>query len=458
MKILGIEFSTLTLQWLAALTVIAAVGTAVVSPIYAASSTEQPTGWASEQGGTTGGAGGTVVTVDNIDSLMKYAKIKNTPYIIFLKGTVGSYGTHGLNDANVVEISSNKSILGLPGAQLNGHFDITHDSNVIVRNITIRMSGAVDVNGDDCITVQHNSVHIWLDHLDIADGQDGNTDIVDGSDLVTVSWTKFHYTALSYQHADTNGIGKGWHQFCNLLGNADSKSTDSGKINVTMHHVWWADSIFERMPRVRYGKVHVYNSLFTSKQANYCVRVAYKANLLVEGNAFVGTHNPIQYYSVDSVKYPPGVATMRNNLFLNSDGDTAGDGHGFTPPYPYSLEDASAIQAELSNPNTGAGATIACWDGKIGNCSAASVAPAEAAVKLFGGVRFSTNLKGSAIIYNGGSRDVSVRISDLSGRILLSTTRLAPGEVAAVPKTAGVLAVGIFANGVERAFLTPRVR
>ena len=72
-------------------TIVAAVAlTAVfVSKLHAASSTEQPTGWASEQGGTTGGAGGTVVTVDNIDSLMKYAKMKNTPYIIFLKGIGG---------------------------------------------------------------------------------------------------------------------------------------------------------------------------------------------------------------------------------------------------------------------------------------------------------------------------------------------------------------------------------
>ncbi|MGB7567742.1 MAG: hypothetical protein WBM07_07775 [Chitinivibrionales bacterium] len=441
-------------------TIVAAVAlTAVfVSKLHAASSTEQPTGWASEQGGTTGGAGGTVVTVDNIDSLMKYAKVKNTPYIIFLKGIVGSYGTHGLNDANVVEISSNKSILGLPGAQLNGHFDITHDSNVIVRNITIRMSGAVDVNGDDCITVQHNSIHIWLDHLDIADGQDGNTDIVDGSDLVTVSWTRFHYTALSYQHADTNGIGKGWHQFCNLLGNADSKSTDSGKINVTMHHVWWADSIVERMPRVRFGKVHVYNSLFTSKQASYCVRVAYKASLLVEGNAFIGTHNPIQYYTVDSVKYPPGVATMRNNIFQNSDGDTTGDGHGFTPPYQYTLEDASAIQAELSNPNTGAGATIDCWDGKYGNCSGTSAELAESGICLLDGVRISTSGTGSSVLFNGGTRGVSVRISDLSGRILSEKSRLASCETMALPKAAGILAVRVSSNGVERVFLAPRVR
>jgi pectate lyase len=437
---------------LAALAVAAAIAAVFVSPLHATSSTEQPTGWASEEGGTTGGAGGTVVTVDNIDSLKKYAKEK-TPYIIFLKGvTVGSYGTHGLQNDSEVTIASNKSILGLPGARLNGRFNVDNDSNIIIRNITIRMSGAVDVNGDDCITIQHNARHIWLDHLDIADGQDGNTDIVDGTDLVTVSWTKFHYTSLSYQHADTNGIGAGWHQFCNLLGNSDTKSTDSGKINVTMHHVWWADSVVERMPRVRFGKVHVYNNLYTSKQANYCVRVCYKSSLLIEGNAFVGTHNPIQYYTDDSVNYPPGVATMRNNLFVNSDGDTTGDGHGFTPPYSYTLEDASAIQAELSNPNTGAGATITCWD-----CPVSTVEPAEAATRLLEGVRLFTRM-GSTILFNGEPVSVSVRISDLSGRILSTASRLGPGEVLVLPQTPGALAVRISAGGNERAFLVPRVR
>jgi pectate lyase len=435
-----------------------ASATIFASPLHAASSTEQPIGWASEQGGTTGGAGGTVVTVDNIDSLRKYAKVKNTPYIIFLKGTVGSYGTHGLQDDSMVDISSNKSVLGLPGARLNGRFSINKDSNIIVRNITIRMSGAVDVNGDDCFTIQGNARHIWLDHLDIADGQDGNTDIVDGTDLVTVSWTKFHYTALSYQHADANGVGSGWHQFCNLLGNSDTRSTDSGKINVTIHHVWWADSIVERMPRVRFGKVHVYNNLFTSRQASYCVRVCYKSSLLIEGNAFVGTHNPIQYYAADSLKYPPGVATMRKNLFQNSDGDTTGDGHGFTPPYAYTLENASAIQAELSNPSTGAGATISCWDGKIGNCSITSVEPAEAAVRLLAGVRLLTNGTGSAALFNGEPGSVSVQISDLSGRIIFVASRFGSGEVLAIPESVGVLAVRISANAAERAFLVPRVR
>ena len=454
-KLIG-KFSTLPRQCLALLTATAAVGALFISPLYAASSTEQPTGWASEQGGTTGGAGGTEVTVDNIDSLKKYAKVKNTPYIIFLKGTVGSYGTHGLQDDSVVDISSNKSILGLPGARLNGRFSINKDSNIIVRNITIRMSGAVDVNGDDCFTIQGNSRHIWLDHLDIADGQDGNADVVDGTDLVTVSWTKFHYTSLSYQHADTNGVGKGWHQFCNLLGNSDTKSTDAGKINVTMHHVWWADSIVERMPRVRFGKVHVYNNLYTSKQANYCVRVCYQSSLLIEGNAFIGTHNPIQYYAADSVNYPPGLATMRNNLFQNSDGDTTGDGHGFTPPYQYTLENASAIQAELSDPNTGAGATIACWDGKIGNCSATSV-KSKVAPRLLDDVRLFTKGTGAAL-FNGEPRSVAVRISDMAGRILSAAPSLSPGEVLALPQTSGILAVRISANGIERAFLSPQIR
>jgi len=444
---------------LAAPAVCAALACFLVSPLHAATSTEQPTGWASQAGGTTGGAGGTVVTVDNFDSLRKYAKIKTTPYIIYMKGTMGSYGTHGLQDDSVVDINSNKSILGLPGARLNGRFSVNGDSNIIIRNVVVRMSGAVDVNGDDCITIQQ-AKHVWLDHLDIADGQDGNTDIVDATNYVTVSWTKFHYTALSYQKADTNGVGSGWHQFCNLIGNSDTRGPkgDSLALNVTMHHVWWADSIVERMPRIRFGKVHVYNDLFTSKQANYCVRVCYQANLLVEGNAFVGTHNPIQYYTADSAKYPPGVATMRENLFHGTDGDTTGDGHGFVPPYTYTLEDASTLQAELSNPNTGAGATIGCWDGKIGNCSSTSIEPAEAAVRLLEGVRLATNGTDAASLFNGDSRGVAVRISDLSGRILSSTASLAPGATLALPKTSGAIAVRISAEGDERAFLVPQVR
>ena len=43
-------------------------------------------GWASTGGYTTGGAGGTVVTVDNVNDLEHYAELGTTPYIVEITG------------------------------------------------------------------------------------------------------------------------------------------------------------------------------------------------------------------------------------------------------------------------------------------------------------------------------------------------------------------------------------
>jgi hypothetical protein len=256
--------------------------------------------------------------------------------------------------------------------------------------------------------------------------------------------------------ADTNGVGAGWHQFCNLIGNDDARGPkgDSLALNVTFHHVWWADSIAERMPRVRFGKVHVYNDLFTSAQAHYCVRVCYQSSLLVEGNAFVGTHNPVQYYSDDSVKYPAGVSTVRKNLFVNTDGDTSGDGHGFTPPYAYALEDAATVETEVSDPNSGAGSTIPCWDAA---CAATGVEE-HAAPDALSAVRIEL-VGGMAYVRNPLEAGVSVRFADLSGRILSGRLDIPAGGRLEIPSTS-LLRVAMIRrqDGTESSLLLPPIR
>jgi pectate lyase len=58
--------------------------------------------------------------------------------------------------------------------------------NVIIRNLSI--TGATD----DLINVQLFSHHIWIDHNDFSNGDDGAVDIKRGSDFITVSWNRFH--------------------------------------------------------------------------------------------------------------------------------------------------------------------------------------------------------------------------------------------------------------------------
>lgn len=323
-----------------------------------ASPDDAPMGWASQNGGTTGGKGGKSVTVKTMADLQKYAKDPN-PYIIWIDGTLGSYGTRGEGNGDRVVLASNKTILGLPGAHVKGGFDLKGVKNIILRNLVVEGPGACD---NDCgsagearqdnISILEGTTNVWLDHLDIFDGEDGNTDITKKADFVTVSWTKFHYTDKSYP-SGTSGKS---HRFCNLLGGSDSPDKEGAdNLSVTFYKTWWGEGVAERMPRVRFGKVHVANCLFNSKDPgqNHCIRAGYKANLLIENNVFLGQKKPIDLYDNDFT-----AVTAKGNLFTGCSGNTAGSGTAFSAPYTLKLSEATSVEAEVSNATSGAGANL----------------------------------------------------------------------------------------------------
>jgi uncharacterized repeat protein (TIGR02543 family) len=291
-----------------------------------------PVGWCTQNGGTTGGGSASPVTVNNISNLTTQANGSGSR-VIYVSGTLGSNTR--------VRVSANTTIIGLPGAKLVGGFDV-RGNNVIIRNMIVQGPGAVDVNGVDCINIDGASTtNVWIDHCDIYDGQDGNLDITNGASFITVSWTKFHYTSASSNH-----------QFCNLIGNSDSKTSDRGRLKVTMMYNWWTTGTVERMPRVRFGQVHVVNNLFDSPQADYCVRAGIEADILVEGNYFDAVNEPINLFENDFT-----AITARNNVFNNTTGNTAGSGTSFSPPYSLNIAPAANVKA-LVSASCGAGATL----------------------------------------------------------------------------------------------------
>lgn len=321
---------------------------------FAASPTDRPPGWASMNGGTSGGLGGAEVTVTNMTDLKKYASMDGK-YVIWVKGSLGNAGTRGGSDGDRVAVASNKSILGLPGAEVDGGFDLKKGvSNIVLRNLKVRGPGAVDVDGLDAVTLQGQVKNVWIDHLDIADGEDGNLDITHACDYVTISWTRFSYTAKSEPSAT---IGKP-HRFCNLIGHSDKNTAeDSTHLLVTFYKTWWTDGVSERMPRVRFGKVHVANCLFTSRGPGqiYCIRACHRADILAESNTFIGQTEPID------ISFDPTFTaiTARNNLFTGCKGNTQGSGTSFTPPYAsLDFTDPAKLQAEVGDAETGAGATL----------------------------------------------------------------------------------------------------
>ena len=298
-----------------------AVTTAAI-PAFAVTSPDFPmAGFATQNGGTTGGKGYSEVTVDNVNDLKTHAKAGNK--IIYVKP--GTY-------MGPVEVGSNVTIYGYQGAIIaqptsGSAMKLSGSKNVIIRNLKFKGVGAHDDDDEDCLQVNHESKNVWIDHVDVYDGHDGNLDITNASDFVTISWTKFSYTSASTGH-----------QFSNLIGNSKTKTSDRGHLNVTIHHTWWADGVVERMPRVRFGKVHVANNLFDSKNASYCVRAAIEADIRIERNVFIGVQKALDLYTSDGAIT---AAQMISNYEENVKKQQAGMGTAFTPPYSMSLTDVS---------------------------------------------------------------------------------------------------------------------
>ncbi len=125
-------------------------------------------------------------------------------------------------------------------------------------------------------------------------------------------------------------------------------SGDVGKLNVTWHHNWWSDNVMERQPRVRYGKSHVLNNLYTASGDNYCVRAGMQAQILVENNVFSGVKNPQVFNS--SADQATAYITATNNVYTNVSGTqaTGGGGPSFTaPPYAYTPDATGGLEAAI---------------------------------------------------------------------------------------------------------------
>ena len=318
-------------NWSKILVAGATLGVAFATSSFAVTAPDLPmAGWATQNGGTTGGAGKTVVTVSNVNDLRKYAEAGN--YTIYVKP-----GTYTVPSKSAIKVGNNVTIYGYQGAVLAQTYTGTTNEdntimnvagkNIIIRNLTFKGAGAVDKDAGDCLHIQ-GGTNVWIDHVDVYDGEDGNLDVINGANYVTISWTRFHYTSASKEH-----------QFSNLIGNSDSKTSDDGKLKTTLHHNWWDDGVKERMPRVRYGQVHVANNLFSTNSSSTCVRAGKSADLRVENNVFIGVNNPIDLYNGDyKAVYSGGNYTENIKKGSASSGTNK---NAFTPPYSMKLTDVS---------------------------------------------------------------------------------------------------------------------
>ncbi|MBW3634977.1 MAG: pectin esterase [Armatimonadetes bacterium] len=276
-----------------------------------------------EQAGTTGGAGGKVVTVESLADLEKYAAAPE-PMVILIKGAIRKepFGKE-------IKIASHKTLLGLgsDAAIVHGELSLKGVSNVIVRNLTIRDSWvAADASAKsrdfDAFQID-DSHHIWIDHCNLTRMEDGLIDFRKASDYLTVSWS-----ILSHHN---KAFGIGWNP-------------QADKLRVAIHHTWIHDT-GQRNPSLDNGTGHLYNNWLqnVSSYGNYSRG---RAKVVVENSVFERVNNPLHCG-------PEAEMVSRGNIFQNctvSDGEKAAlRGAAFDPRnfYAYQLDDAADVPALL---------------------------------------------------------------------------------------------------------------
>ncbi|KAG8916612.1 hypothetical protein FRC01_002958, partial [Tulasnella sp. 417] len=227
-------------------------------------------GYATQNGGTTGGAGGTTVTVSNIADL-RTAAAGTTAKIIRLTSII-------TGDGERVDVGSNTSILGSCGGGITGSgFRVKEGTNVIFRNLKLYKSEAptdlIEIQASTNVWVDHNEFYSDLDHD--KDFYDGATDVNHGSDYITVSWNYYHhhYKTSLVGHSDNNG------------------SEDTGHFHVTYHHNYFAD-LGSRLPSLRFGTGHIFNNYYLNIITS-CIDSRDGAQTLIENNVFVNATAPL---------------------------------------------------------------------------------------------------------------------------------------------------------------------
>lgn len=165
---------------LAALSPLAALAAPLSTRAAAA---EGPIGYASQNGGTTGGAGGSSITVKSYDELVKAVK-DDTAALVYIEGTI--------EGSKKIRVGSNKSILGKDSSSklIGAGFLVKEAKNVIIQNLGF---SKIYQDGGDGIAVQ-KSTNVWIDHCDLSSDLDHGKDYYDGladfshaADYITVS-------------------------------------------------------------------------------------------------------------------------------------------------------------------------------------------------------------------------------------------------------------------------------
>ncbi|CAA0829775.1 Pectin lyase-like superfamily protein [Striga hermonthica] len=246
-----------------------------------------------------GGVNGDVYCVttladDGPGSLRDACRKKEPLWIIFeVSGTIEL--------SSYLSVSSYKTVDGRgQRVKLTGKgLRLKECEHVIICNLIFEGGRGHDVDG---IQVKPNSSHIWIDRCSLSDYDDGLIDITRGSTDITISRCYFA------NHDKTMLIG------------ADPSHTGDRCMRVTIHHCFF-DGTRQRQPRVRFGKVHLYNN-YTRNWGIYAVCASVESQIYSQCNIYEAGQKKVafKYYTEkasDKDSECTGCVKSEGDLFIS---------------------------------------------------------------------------------------------------------------------------------------------
>ncbi|RSM01919.1 hypothetical protein CEP52_008293 [Fusarium oligoseptatum] len=245
-------------------------------------------GYCTQNGGTTGGAGGKQVTVKSLSELTTAAAAAGSA-IIFVEGSISG--------AAKVQVTSDKSIIGKSGSSLTGiGLTINGQKNVIVRNMKISK-----------VEADYEMVTRTF--------YDGLVDLSHAADWVTISHT--------YLHDHSKG---------SLVGHSDKNAAeDTGKLHVTYanNHFY---NVRSRGPLLRFGTAHIFNAYYDTMDTGLNSRMG--AQALIQSSVFTNVGKKAIFSESSS---EIGYVVAEDVVLGGESQNTASKGTLTSVPYKYTL-------------------------------------------------------------------------------------------------------------------------
>ncbi|MFT4401848.1 pectate lyase [Bacillus sp. SW14] len=268
----------------------------------------------------------------------------------------------------MVDIPANTTIVGsgTNAKIVGGNFQIKSD-NVIIRNIEFQdaydyfpqwdptdgSSGNWNSQYDN-ITI-NGGTHIWIDHCTFNDGSrpdstspkyygreyqhhDGQTDASNGANYITMSYNYYHD-----------------HDKSSIFGSSDSKTSDDGKLKITLHHNRYKN-IVQRAPRVRFGQVHVYNNYYEGSKSSsgyafsYAWGIGKSSKIYAQNNVIdvpgLSAEKTISVFKGGTVLYDSG--TLLNGTRISaSAANGLSSSVGWTPSLHGTIDDSANVKSNV---------------------------------------------------------------------------------------------------------------